>query len=198
MMDRRATVSRRTTETDISVFLDLDGQGNFQGTTGLGFLDHMLQLWAAHGRFDLDLSVKGDLEVDAHHTVEDLGRCLGRALRQALGEGKGISRYGQALLPMDEALVLVALDVSGRPYLAYEVPMAAARLGEMDAELLPEFLWAFAQEAGLTLHIRKLAGENGHHLAEAVFKGFGRALRQALTLDPRLEGVPSTKGVLGW
>ncbi|MBC7346013.1 MAG: imidazoleglycerol-phosphate dehydratase HisB [Clostridia bacterium] len=197
-MARKASLTRRTEETNISVSLDLDGRGVFEGTSGLGFLDHMLRLWAAHGLFDLALTVQGDLEVDAHHTVEDLGLCLGRAWKQALGEGRGIRRYGQALLPMDEALVLVAVDLSGRPFLAYDVPVGVPRLGALDAELVPEFLRAFVREAGLTLHLRKLAGENGHHLVEAVFKGLGQALRQAASLDPRLEGVPSTKGTLGW
>ncbi|MBC7335320.1 MAG: imidazoleglycerol-phosphate dehydratase, partial [Clostridia bacterium] len=158
-MARKASLTRRTEETNISVSLDLDGRGVFEGTSGLGFLDHMLRLWAAHGLFDLALTVQGDLEVDAHHTVEDLGLCLGRAWKQALGEGRGIRRYGQALLPMDEALVLVAVDLSGRSFLAYDVPVGVPRLGALDAELVPEFLHAFVREAGLTLHLRKLAGE---------------------------------------
>jgi imidazoleglycerol-phosphate dehydratase len=197
-MERRATVSRTTAETDITVTLNLDGEGRFQGSTGVGFLDHMLRLWAAHGGFDLELSVRGDMEVDAHHTVEDLGLCLGRAWRQALGEARGVRRYGSLLLPMDEALVLVAVDLSGRPYLAYEVDLPSCRLGDLDAELVPEFLRAFVQEAHLTLHLCRLAGKNGHHLAEAVFKGLARALAEAAGPDPRRQDVPSTKGRLGW
>jgi len=197
-MERRATVSRQTAETTITVSLMLDGQGLFEGTSGIGFLDHMLRAFATHGLFDLNLAVRGDLEVDAHHTVEDLGLCLGRAFRQALGEAKGISRYGYVLLPMDEALVLVAADVSGRPFLAYDVDLTPSNLGGLETDLVPEFLRALAQEAGLTLHVRKLAGRNGHHTVEAIFKGLGRALRQAVSLDPRLEGPPSTKGTLGW
>ncbi|MCR4420232.1 MAG: imidazoleglycerol-phosphate dehydratase HisB [Clostridia bacterium] len=197
-MERRATVSRTTAETDIAVTLNLDGQGRFQGTSSLGFLDHMLHLWTVHGGFDLELFVQGDLKVDAHHTVEDLGLCLGRAWRQALGEARGIRRYGSIVLPMDEALVLAAVDLSGRPYLAYEVDVPACRLGDLDAELIPEFLRAFVQEAGLTLHLRRLAGKNGHHLIEAVFKGLARALAEAAEPDPRRTDVPSTKGRLGW
>lgn len=197
-MERRATVSRQTAETTITVSLMLDGQGLFEGTSGIGFLDHMLRAFATHGLFDLNLAVRGDLEVDAHHTVEDLGLCLGRAFRQALGEAKGISRYGYVLLPMDEALVLVAADVSGRPFLAYDVDLTPSNLGGLETDLVPEFLRALAQEAGLTLHVRKFAGRNGHHTVEAIFKGLGRALRQAASLDPRLEGPPSTKGTLGW
>lgn len=197
-MERRATVSRQTAETSITLSLALDGKGLFEGTSGLGFLDHMLRAFAAHGLFDLSLAVRGDLEVDAHHTVEDLGLCLGRALRQALGDAKGISRYGHIALPMDEALVLAAVDLSGRPLLAYDVDLAQGYVGGLEADLVPEFLRAFVQEAGLTLHVKKLAGRNGHHIVEAVFKGLGRALRQAVSLDPRLEGIPSTKGTLGW
>lgn len=199
---RTATVTRETTETSISVSLTLDAdklsQGICTGKTGIGFLDHMLQLLVSRGRFNLELKVKGDLQVDGHHTVEDLGLCLGRAFSEALGDRKGIRRYGYALLPMDEALVLVALDFSGRPYLAYDLPLAAARLGELDAELLPEFLRALCQEAGLTLHVKKLDGKNSHHITEALFKGLGEALRQAVSLDERVAGVPSTKGTLNW
>ena len=197
-MERKVTLSRQTTETSVTVTLNLDGNGTFEGTSSIGFLDHMLQLWTAHALFDLNLTARGDLQVDGHHTVEDLGLCLGRALAQALGDRKGIRRYGHFLLPMDESLVLVGLDLSGRPFLAYDVHLTATRLGELDTELVPEFLRAFCQEAGLTLHVRELAGRNGHHVVEAIFKGFGQALRQAVSADARWSGVPSTKGTLGW
>lgn len=193
---RRAVVARRTSETDIKVELHLDGRGDFRGTSGLPFFDHLLAQLARHGLFDLQVEARGDLEVDGHHTVEDLGICLGQALAQGLGAKEGITRYGSALIPMDEALVQVAVDLSGRPYLAYEMEITSERLGSLETELLEEFLRALVNHGGLTLHVRQLAGRSGHHLAEALFKALGRALRQAVSFDPEARGVPSTKGVL--
>jgi len=191
---RWAQVVRETAETKVRVSLNLDGTGEGRVSTGIGFFDHMLTLLARHGSFDLEVEAKGDLEVDGHHTVEDTGICLGRAFLQARGEGKGIARFGHALLPMDEALALVAVDISGRGFLAYEVPCPVERVGALDSQLGEEFLRALAANGGITLHVRLLAGANGHHILEAVFKGLGVALRSAL----RVEGdrVPSTKGVL--
>ncbi|MGB9661108.1 MAG: imidazoleglycerol-phosphate dehydratase HisB [Moorellaceae bacterium] len=193
---RRGSVVRQTAETDIKVELNVDGQGNFQGTSSIAFLDHLLAQFAKYSLFDLWVEAKGDLEVDSHHTVEDLGICLGQALAQGLGTKEGITRYGSALIPMDEALVQVAIDLSGRPYLACELEITVERLGNLETELLEEFLRAFVNHAGLTLHVRKLAGRNGHHIAEALFKALGCALRQAASFDPEARGVPSTKGVL--
>jgi imidazoleglycerol-phosphate dehydratase len=194
---RVGRVERRTGETDILLELDLDGTGRWEVETGVGFLDHMLSHIAAHGLIDLTVQAKGDLQVDAHHTVEDVGIALGRALQQALGDRKGIARYGQSLLPMDEALALVALDFSNRGLFVGELPLASDRVGAFDAELVSEFMRALASNAGMTLHVRLLCGENTHHQIEAVFKGLGRALREAVALDPRrTEAVPSTKGVL--
>jgi imidazoleglycerol-phosphate dehydratase len=194
---RIGRVERQTGETEIVLELDLDGTGRWEVETGVGFLDHMLSHIAAHGLIDLAVRAQGDLHVDAHHTVEDVGIALGRALRQALGNRTGIVRYGQSLLPMDEALVLVALDFSNRGLFVGELPLAADRVGEFDAELVSEFLRALASNAGMTLHVRLICGENTHHQIEAVFKGLGRALREAVALDPRRsEAVPSTKGVL--
>ncbi|WP_084667206.1 imidazoleglycerol-phosphate dehydratase HisB [Thermanaeromonas toyohensis] len=193
---RRAVVTRKTAETEIKVELNLEGQGSFKGKSGIPFLDHLLAQFAKHGLFDLGLKVHGDLEVDSHHTVEDIGICLGQALVQALGTKEGINRYGSTLLPMDEALILVAVDLSGRPYLAYEVDIMVERLGDLEAELLEEFLRALVNHGGITLHVKKLAGRNAHHVAEALFKALGRALRQAASRDPGVVGIPSTKGVL--
>jgi imidazoleglycerol-phosphate dehydratase len=176
--------------------LSLDGKGEFRGGTGIGFLDHMLHLWARHGLFDLAVQANGDLEVDAHHTVEDIGICLGQAFNSALGEKKGINRYGSVLLPMDEALVMAAVDISGRPFLAYDVQTENGRVGELPLELVPEFFRAFANNAGLALHLRLLAGFNSHHIIEAVFKGCARALRQAVAIAGPPDEVPSTKGRL--
>lgn len=195
-MARWGEVERRTGETDIRVRLQLDGQGYLQGSTGIGFFDHCLEQLVRHGLLDLELAVQGDLAVDNHHTVEDTGLALGAALRQALGNKKGIGRYGSALVPMDEALVLVALDLSGRPLLAYRVQVAAGKIGTLETELVPEFLRALATEGGITLHVRQLAGTNSHHVVEAVFKALGRALRQAVAIDPRIKDIPSTKGTL--
>ncbi|MGB9793338.1 MAG: imidazoleglycerol-phosphate dehydratase HisB [Thermacetogeniaceae bacterium] len=195
-MGRLSEVERVTAETRVRVRLELDGKGDFQGTTGIGFFDHMLQLWARHALFDLSVEATGDLHVDPHHTVEDVGICLGEALRRALGNKEGISRYGSVLLPMDEALVMVALDISGRPYLAYEVEVEGWAVGDFPLELVPEFFRAFVNNAGVTLHLRLLSGRNSHHIVEAIFKGCARALRQAVALSLREDGVPSTKGVL--
>ncbi|MBE3585711.1 imidazoleglycerol-phosphate dehydratase HisB [Desulfofundulus thermocisternus] len=196
MQQRVAGVKRRTGETEIQVRLNLDGQGIYRVKTGVGFLDHMLCLFTRHAGFDLELEARGDLEVDAHHTVEDTAICLGRALKEALGNKEGISRYGHALLPMDEALVLLAVDLSGRGYLACEVFLPSPRVGDFDTELVEEFLRALAMNGEFTLHVRLLAGRNTHHIIEAIFKALGRALKAAVALDPRMAGVPSTKGLL--
>lgn len=196
MNRREAKVKRKTTETDIELLLVLDGSGQVDLDTGVPFLEHMLTLFARHGLFDLQVKARGDLEVDGHHTVEDLGLCLGEALQQALGDKGGINRYGSALLPMDDALVLTAVDLSGRPYLSLDFPLTAGSIGTFDLELVPEFLRAFCHKGGFNLHVRRLAGENNHHLVEALFKGLARALAQASSFDPRGEGIPSTKGVL--
>ena len=195
-MERIATVKRTTKETDVSLSLNLDGTGRSAISSGIPFLDHMLTLFAAHGGFDLDLQATGDLEVDGHHTVEDIGIVLGQAISKALGDRKGITRFGEATLPMDEALAGVYLDLSNRPYLCYEVSFPSQKTGTFDMELLEEFFRAVSQNAGMTLHIHKLCGRNGHHIAEAVFKGFARALGAATSLSPRQSGIPSTKGVL--
>lgn len=194
---RVGRVERRTGETEVVLELDLDGTGRWEVDTGVGFLDHMLSHIAAHGLIDLTVRAQGDLHVDAHHTVEDVGIALGLALRQALGDRTGIVRYGQSLLPMDEALALVALDFSNRSLFVGELPLVADKVGDFDTELVSEFLRALAGNAGMTLHVRLICGHNTHHQIEAVFKGLGRALRQAVALDVRRTGaVPSTKGVL--
>lgn len=196
MTKRAAEVTRETSETKIRALLDIEGTGQAQISTGVGFLDHMLNLWTRHGLFDLTLSVRGDLEIDDHHTVEDTGLVLGQAVKQALDDKSGIKRYGTAFVPMDEALVQVSLDLSGRPYLALDVPLAPVRLGNFSAEMLEDFLRAFAFSAGITLHVRLICGRNTHHIIEAVFKALGRALDEATQLDPRIKGVMSTKGML--
>jgi len=193
---RAAEAERVTGETRIKVKLNLDGMGIFQGGTGIGFLDHMLHLWARHALFDLFLEAQGDLEVDAHHTVEDAAICLGEAFREALGAKEGINRYGSALLPMDEALALVAVDLSGRPYLDYDVKIAGWAVGGLPLELVPEFFRAFTNHARLTLHLRLITGQNTHHIVEALFKGCARALREAVSRNDRETGIPSTKGKL--
>ncbi|MBR2897653.1 MAG: imidazoleglycerol-phosphate dehydratase HisB [Oscillospiraceae bacterium] len=194
---RQSTIARKTAETDISVQLDLDGRGTAKIETGVGFLDHMLTLFARHGGFDLTVAAKGDTYVDDHHTVEDVGIALGQAFAMALGDCRGICRYGDITLPMDEALILAAVDVSGRAYLAYGLEIAVEKIGTFDTELLEEFFRAFAMNAGLTLHLRQLAGKNGHHIAEGAFKAAARALRKAVAADARFAGeIPSTKGVL--
>lgn len=194
---RCASISRKTAETDITLTLSLDGKGVSRVKTGCGFLDHMLTLLARHARFDLDVTCVGDTYVDDHHTVEDVGIVLGSALSEALGEKRGITRYGQSLLPMDETLVLVAADLSGRACLGFDLPFPTEKIGSFDTELCKEFFTAFARCAAMTLHIRLMTGENSHHIAEAAFKGTGRALREAVAIDPQAGGeIPSTKGAL--
>jgi len=195
-MSREAKVERKTKETDISLRFNVDGSGQSNIKTGIGFFDHMLVLFTKHGLFDLDLEAKGDLEVDAHHTVEDVGLALGQALREAIGDKKGMTRYGWCLLPMDDALARIALDCSGRPYLAYEAPEEAGPIENFPFQLIEEFLRAFTVQGGLNLHVALLDGRDSHHMAEAVFKGLARALDQATRIDPRVQGVPSTKGSL--
>ena len=194
---RRSDIRRDTSETKIRLALDLDGTGKADIATGVGFLDHMLTLFARHGDFDLTVSCQGDTQVDGHHTVEDTGICLGKAFAQALGDKRGITRYGQFLLPMDETLVLIACDLSGRDYLGWAVDLPAQRVGDFDTELAREFWLAFVRECPMALHIRQLAGENTHHILEAVFKGAGRALKMAAAVDEKhRDEIPSTKGVL--
>ena len=194
-MVRRAKVERKTTETNIFLSIDLDGRGNAEISTGIPFFDHMLSLMAMHGLFDLALRAKGDLEVDFHHTVEDVGIVFGSGIKQALGNGTGIRRFGEALVPMDEALGRVVLDISGRPYLGYRVK-ARGRIKDFSSELVESFFKAVADHAGITLHIDLLYGTNLHHIVEAIFKGFGKALDEATCLDERRSGVPSIKGKL--
>ncbi|MFP3921845.1 MAG: imidazoleglycerol-phosphate dehydratase HisB [Dichotomicrobium sp.] len=195
---RAAEVARNTKETQISAHIDLDGTGQYDVATEVGFLDHMLEQLARHALIDITLKAKGDLHIDAHHTVEDTGIALGQAVAKALGDRRGIRRYGAADLPMDEALTRVALDVSGRPWLVWRVAFPAAKIGEMDTELFREWFQAFAQNAGVTLHVENLYGDNAHHIAESCFKGLARALRAAIEIDPRAaDAIPSTKGQLG-
>ena len=194
---RRASVSRRTAETDVSVSLALDGTGQAAIATGVGFLDHMLELFARHALFDLEVKVSGDLHVDQHHTTEDTGIAIGQAFLKALGDKTGIARYSDVHLPMDETLSRVALDISGRPFLVFKAGFPAAKIGAFDTELVREWFQAFAMNGGVTLHVECLYGDNSHHIAESCFKGLARALRKAVALDPREEGrVPSTKGAL--
>ena len=194
---RKASIERKTAETDISLALVLDGSGVSDIQSGVGFLDHMLTLFARHGRFDLRVKCLGDTQVDAHHSVEDIGICLGQAFREALGDKKGIARYGDTTLPMDEALILTAADISGRAYLACELSIPAQKVGDFDTELVAEFWAAFVRSAACTLHIRQLAGMNSHHIIEGVFKSAARTLRKACAIDPSLgDEVPSTKGTL--
>ncbi len=193
---RKAEVIRKTKETEITLKIDLDGSGRYSVRTGIPFFDHMVSLFSHHGRLDLSLKARGDIHVDHHHTVEDVGICLGEGIRKALGEAKGINRYGMALTPMDETLASVAMDISMRPCLVFNVKLRRAKLGTFDLELVEEFFRALCNHGRLTLHINLLYGRNSHHMVEAIFKGFGRALREAVGLDPRASGVPSTKGVL--
>ncbi len=196
-MQRSATVTRRTRETEITATVNLDGSGVGTISTGVGFLDHMLEQLARHSLIDIELTAKGDLHVDFHHTTEDCGIVLGQALAKALGDKAGITRYAALHLPMDETLTRVAIDVSGRPYLVWKVAFTRPKVGDMDTELFREWFQAFAQNAGITLHIETLYGENNHHIAETCYKGLARALREAITVDPRQAGrVPSTKGTL--
>jgi len=195
---RKASVERKTRETEISVSLDLDGSGIFDISTGIGFLDHMLESFSKHSGIDLTVRAKGDTHIDFHHTTEDTAIVIGQAIAQALGEPKGIRRFGSALIPMDETLTRCAIDVSGRPYFIWKVSFSRAKLGQMDTELFKEWFQALSQNAGLTLHIENLYGENNHHIAESCYKACARALREALESDPRQAGsVPSTKGSLG-
>lgn len=194
---RKSNILRKTAETDIKLSLSLDGSGKGNIDTGCGFLDHMLTLFAKHARIDLEVSCKGDVAVDYHHSVEDVGICLGLALKEALGDCRGIKRYGSMILPMDEALVLSALDVSGRAYLSYGLSIPAEKIGDFDSELVEEFFLALTRNANITLHVKQLDGRNSHHIAEAAFKAFARALREAVSLDASIgEEIPSTKGVL--
>lgn len=194
---RKSDIVRNTNETRISLALDIDGKGAYEINTGCGFLDHMLELFARHGRFDIKLVCDGDVHVDYHHTTEDTGIALGTAFREALGEKRGICRYGQFLLPMDEALVLCAVDISGRSCLNFDVEIPAQKVGDFDTELVKEFIAAFSRELGLTIHLKQMAGENSHHIIEAVFKGMARALRGACAIEEAFaDEIPSTKGVL--
>ena len=194
---RRATITRRTKETAITASVDLDGTGAYEIATGVGFLDHMIEQLARHTLIDISLKAEGDLHIDQHHTTEDAGIVLGQAVARALGDKKGIARYGAAYLPMDETLTRVALDVSGRPFLMWKVAFTRSKIGDMDTELFREWFQAFAQHAGITLHVENLYGENSHHIAETCYKALARALRQAVAIDPRQQGrVPSTKGSL--
>lgn len=194
--DRIASVVRTTSETDISMNLNLDGRGAHTIATGVGFFDHMLNGFSKHGFFDLDVSCKGDLEVDCHHTIEDIGIVLGQAIKEAAGDKKGIRRYGYCILPMDETLVLCAVDLSGRPYLVYDASFSADRVGDMDTEMAKEFFYAVSYSGAMNLHIKVLHGENNHHILEAMFKAFGKALDMAVGYDERITDVLSTKGSL--
>ena len=194
---RQSEIKRKTAETDIAIKLDIDGSGQGTISTGVGFLDHMLTLFSRHGRFDLDVTCKGDTYVDDHHSVEDIGIALGQAFREALGDKRGICRYGDIILPMDEALILVSLDVSGRGMLCFNANFKTEKIGTFDTQLVEEFFIAFSTNSGITLHIRQLDGRNSHHIAEGMFKAVARALRKAVDLDPKASGeIPSTKGVL--
>jgi imidazoleglycerol-phosphate dehydratase len=194
---RTATVERKTSETQVKVTVNLDGTGVYKVTTGIGFLDHMMEQLSRHSLIDIAIEAKGDLHIDGHHTTEDVGIALGDAVGKALGERRGITRYGSALIPMDETLTQVALDLSGRPYFIWKVNFTKPKLGEMDTELFREWFQAFAFNSGLTLHVQNHYGENNHHIVESCFKGLARALRQAIEIDPRKSGeIPSTKGVL--
>jgi imidazoleglycerol-phosphate dehydratase len=195
---RQAEIVRETKETKVRLSVDLDGTGKAAIATGIGFLDHMLDLLARHARFDLDIKADGDLHVDFHHTTEDVGIVLGQAVKRALGDMRGITRYADLHLPMDETLTRVALDISGRPFLVFRTSFSAPKIGEFDAELVREFFQAFASNAGVTLHVETLYGDNNHHIAESCFKGLARALRAAVAIDPAAAGeIPSTKGALG-
>jgi imidazoleglycerol-phosphate dehydratase len=195
-MARTASIERNTKETQIKIEIDLDGTGTSEIETGIGFFDHMLTHLAKHGLLDLRVHCKGDLEVDAHHTVEDVGIAIGKTIAQAVGDKAGLVRYGSSVVPMDEALVMTALDISGRGSLAYGVNIAKEMVGSFDSELAPEFFKSVCANAGINAHIRQLDGSNAHHVIEAAFKSFARALREAVSIDPKIQGVPSTKGTL--
>ena len=196
MARRQGSVERKTRETDIRLRLDLDGEGKSRIATGIGFFDHMLTAFSTHGRFDMELRCKGDLHVDAHHSVEDVGIALGQALREALGDKKGIVRFGHAYVPLDEALSRCVIDLSGRPYLHYDVTFKARQVGEMPTELFEDFFWALADHGRLNIHLEAIRGRNAHHIAETLFKSAARALSMAVARDPRVKGIPSTKGSL--
>lgn len=196
MGDRKSKVIRNTNETKITLALNLDGSGKTDINTGIGFFDHMLESFARHGFFDLELTCKGDLEVDSHHTIEDVGIVLGQAIKEALANKEGIKRFGNFMLPMDESLVLCALDLSGRPYLVYDATFTTMRIGDMDTEMIREFFYAVSYRAQINLHIKELYGDNNHHKSEAMFKAFGKALDEATRIDERIQGVLSTKGSL--
>lgn len=196
MAERKSIVNRKTGETDISISLHLDGSGKADIDTGIGFFDHMLNSFARHGLFDLKVKVKGDLYVDCHHTIEDTGIVLGQAIKEALGDKKSIKRYGSMILPMDETLVLCALDLSGRPYLVFDADFTTDRVGYFDTEMVKEFFYAISYAAGMNLHIKKLSGSNNHHIIEGIFKAFAKALDEAVTVDSRITDVLSTKGAL--
>lgn len=195
-MDRKATILRKTSETDIALTINIDGSGQSDIRTGIGFFDHMLRSFSKHGFFDLSVHVEGDLEVDCHHTIEDTGIVLGEAIKKSIGDKKGIRRYGSFALPMDETLVLTALDLSGRPYLCFDAEFTVDRVGGFDTEMVKEFFYAVSYSCGMNLHIRQLAGQNNHHIIEAVFKSFAKALDEATGYDPRIKDVLSTKGTL--
>ncbi len=196
MGDRKSLIKRKTGETDIEIEFNIDGKGSYEINTGVGFLDHMLSLLAKHGNFDLTIKVKGDLNVDSHHTIEDIGIVLGQCIKEASGERNGIKRYGTCFLPMDEAMAMVSVDVSGRPFLVFEAELPAQKLGDFDTEMTEEFFRSFAFNAGITLHGKVLYGKNTHHMIEALFKALARALKEALTMDEAIKGVMSTKGIL--
>ena len=194
---RKATIKRKTKETDISLDINLDGKGRYSINTSIPFLDHMLSLMCRHGLFDMKIKAKGDIDIDYHHTVEDIGIVLGKAVKQALGDMKGISRYGQASVPMDEAIASVSLDISGRPYLVYKVEFPKkARIKNFDPDLVEDFLQAFVSNSGITLHVNVLYGRNIHHIIEAIFKGLGRAIKEAVSINKGIKSIPTTKGLI--
>ena len=195
-MERTASITRNTKETQIALSLNLDGKGSYQVDTGIGFFNHMLEGFSRHGFFDLNIQVKGDLQVDTHHTIEDTGIVLGTVIKEAVGEKKGIRRYGSCILPMDECLVICAVDLCGRPYLSYESPFTVSRCGDMDTEMVKEFFYAISYAAGMNLHIKTLTPGNNHHMMEAMFKAFAKALDMAVSAEPRTDQVLSTKGSL--
>lgn len=196
MADRKSVINRKTKETDISMTFSIDGSGMADVNTGIGFFDHMLDGFARHGLFDLSILAKGDLNVDSHHTIEDTGIVLGNAIKEAIGDKKGIKRYGSMILPMDETLVLCAVDLSGRPYFSFDAEFSTDRVGDMDTEMVKEFFYAVSYTAAINLHIKVISGENNHHIIEAVFKAFSKALDEATMYDPRIKDVLSTKGSL--
>jgi imidazoleglycerol-phosphate dehydratase len=196
MAERKATINRKTSETNIALSLNLDGSGKYEIQISVPFLEHMLNLFAKHGLFDLTVKAQGDIQIDAHHTVDDIGICLGKAFAEALDDKSGIKRFGSVQVPMDEVLTAVSVDISGRPYLVYNVPKLQGKVGEFDAELAEEFFRAFATNAGITMHIDLIRGENLHHIIEGIFKAVAKALSIAVSRDERVKGVPSTKGVI--